>query len=231
MTPATLLKLKQTSPAVAAMWNAYLDGVFPSLEAALIHLAECQSRIITDLVYRTHEKKHPLDDRLEADKQRAMFHEQIARHADEERRRKTRLQEDACIAEFYDQFRPSRRQEEAFKAEMFNTPGAVPPNPPQVIPSRDWGYLKAESLSPVPQQFPIQSKWKRRHYVNDRDECPQCGGTLDTGWECNSCGFDASAEVVRVMPETPTAKAQLANDLNALLDGETLQQATEKPPV
>jgi hypothetical protein len=24
-----------------------------------------------------------------------------------------------------------------------------------------------------------------------RDICPKCGGELDTGWECNDCGFDA----------------------------------------
>jgi hypothetical protein len=24
-----------------------------------------------------------------------------------------------------------------------------------------------------------------------RDECPTRGGSLDTGWECNDCGFDA----------------------------------------
>lgn len=23
------------------------------------------------------------------------------------------------------------------------------------------------------------------------DKCPKCGGELDTGWECNDCGFDA----------------------------------------
>lgn len=23
------------------------------------------------------------------------------------------------------------------------------------------------------------------------DKCPRCGGELDTGWECNRCGFDA----------------------------------------
>ena len=23
------------------------------------------------------------------------------------------------------------------------------------------------------------------------DKCPVCPGELDTGWECNSCGFDA----------------------------------------
>lgn len=22
-------------------------------------------------------------------------------------------------------------------------------------------------------------------------KCPKCGGELDTGWECNSCDFDA----------------------------------------
>lgn len=25
----------------------------------------------------------------------------------------------------------------------------------------------------------------------DNDRCPECGGELDTGWECNDCGFDA----------------------------------------
>lgn len=24
-----------------------------------------------------------------------------------------------------------------------------------------------------------------------QDICPKCGGELDTGWECNDCGFDA----------------------------------------
>lgn len=23
------------------------------------------------------------------------------------------------------------------------------------------------------------------------DVCPKCGGELDTGWECNDCGYDA----------------------------------------
>lgn len=26
------------------------------------------------------------------------------------------------------------------------------------------------------------------------DRCPECGGELDTGWECNDCGFDAMPE-------------------------------------
>ena len=24
-----------------------------------------------------------------------------------------------------------------------------------------------------------------------QDRCPKCKGELDTGWECNDCGFDA----------------------------------------
>lgn len=27
------------------------------------------------------------------------------------------------------------------------------------------------------------------------DQCPECGGELDTGWECNDCGFDAKPEL------------------------------------
>lgn len=27
------------------------------------------------------------------------------------------------------------------------------------------------------------------------DRCPECDGSLDTGWECNDCGFDAMSLV------------------------------------
>jgi tRNA(Ile2) C34 agmatinyltransferase TiaS len=27
------------------------------------------------------------------------------------------------------------------------------------------------------------------------DICPECRGELDTGWECNSCGYDAMSLV------------------------------------
>ena len=39
--------------------------------------------------------------------------------------------------------------------------------------------------------FPIKNATARR--IFSRDEiCPECGGELDTGWECVDCGFDAS---------------------------------------
>lgn len=41
--------------------------------------------------------------------------------------------------------------------------------------------------------FPIQSPILRRLCAQD-DLCPQCGGELDTGWECNDCGYDARDE-------------------------------------
>lgn len=38
--------------------------------------------------------------------------------------------------------------------------------------------------------FPV--KWTTlRKECAKRDICPECGGNLDTGWECNDCGFDA----------------------------------------
>lgn len=33
------------------------------------------------------------------------------------------------------------------------------------------------------------------------DQCPVCPGELDTGWECNSCGFDAIL-IARTLGET-----------------------------
>lgn len=39
-------------------------------------------------------------------------------------------------------------------------------------------------------QYPIKSPALRAECAK-RDVCPECGGALDTGWECNDCGFDA----------------------------------------
>ena len=38
------------------------------------------------------------------------------------------------------------------------------------------------------------------------DHCPAvgCGGELDTGWECNKCGFDAMPIVKLLTLPTPT---------------------------
>lgn len=30
------------------------------------------------------------------------------------------------------------------------------------------------------------------------DICPECRSELDTGWQCNSCGFDAQPEIANV---------------------------------
>ncbi len=38
--------------------------------------------------------------------------------------------------------------------------------------------------------FPAKSPVLRRSLAR-RDICPECGGALDTGWECNMCGYDA----------------------------------------
>lgn len=46
-----------------------------------------------------------------------------------------------------------------------------------------------------------QSDWlgvnhRSRHEKIANDECPECDGELDTGYECNKCGFDARPEVL-----------------------------------
>jgi uncharacterized protein (DUF983 family) len=51
------------------------------------------------------------------------------------------------------------------------------------------GYYKEK----YPIVYPLGNIGGRQeHIVNDR--CPECGGYLDTGWECNACGFDAKPE-------------------------------------
>jgi hypothetical protein len=36
----------------------------------------------------------------------------------------------------------------------------------------------------------------RRAMLAMEDRCPQCGGELDTGWECNDCGYDARSDAI-----------------------------------
>lgn len=43
--------------------------------------------------------------------------------------------------------------------------------------------------------FPVKAKALRRIVATIHERCPECGGFLDTGYECNDCGFDAAPEV------------------------------------
>lgn len=64
--------------------------------------------------------------------------------------------------------------------------------------------------------FPTKSPALRRSLAR-RDICPECGGALDTGWECNACGYDAKAEATRtahhdgqVLSDRPSTSPQEA---------------------
>jgi hypothetical protein len=44
------------------------------------------------------------------------------------------------------------------------------------------------------------------------DHCPKCLGELDTGWECNECGFDAIefvelANLMKIPERTETSRS------------------------
>lgn len=41
--------------------------------------------------------------------------------------------------------------------------------------------------------FPVTNKTLRR-VTAANGKCPECGNDLDTGWECDNCGFDARPE-------------------------------------
>jgi hypothetical protein len=43
--------------------------------------------------------------------------------------------------------------------------------------------------------YPLKSPSLRRFLIRTYDLCPECGGNLDTGWECNKCGHDAMPEL------------------------------------
>jgi hypothetical protein len=42
---------------------------------------------------------------------------------------------------------------------------------------------------------PLVGSLNRRASIAE-DLCPECGGPLDTGWECLGCGFDAQPELL-----------------------------------
>lgn len=52
-----------------------------------------------------------------------------------------------------------------------------------------------------PSVYPIRSPVLRRSLAR-RDICPECGGCLDTGWECNDCGYDAKPEATSIPPRS-----------------------------
>lgn len=55
--------------------------------------------------------------------------------------------------------------------------------------------------------FPTDRHVLRRSLAR-RDICPECGGALDTGWECNECGYDAKYEA-HSKPGDPVGSAYL----------------------
>jgi hypothetical protein len=40
-----------------------------------------------------------------------------------------------------------------------------------------------------------------------QDRCPKCKGELDTGWECNDCGFDAMYLALGLPEPKPESEA------------------------
>lgn len=47
-----------------------------------------------------------------------------------------------------------------------------------------------DQLRTMDHTYPVQSPAVRKELAKV-DICPECGGDLDTGWECLDCNFDA----------------------------------------
>lgn len=45
-------------------------------------------------------------------------------------------------------------------------------------------------IARIEPKYPLRSPALRAHAAKN-DTCPECAGALDTGWECNDCGYDA----------------------------------------
>lgn len=46
-----------------------------------------------------------------------------------------------------------------------------------------------------------RAAWNTAEAMVKRNICPMCGGSLDTGWECNDCGHDARSAVDTLAPQ------------------------------
>jgi tRNA(Ile2) C34 agmatinyltransferase TiaS len=59
-------------------------------------------------------------------------------------------------------------------------------------------------VAEMTQEHPQYPKEHREHReaVVDQDRCPECGGELDTGWECMDCGYDAQPIAIET-PRSP----------------------------
>jgi len=69
--------------------------------------------------------------------------------------------------------------------------------------------MKRGGLREVGLDFPIKNLTLRKQAAKE-DLCPQCGGELDTGMECNKCHYDASDDLVREIYPYPAAKVEQA---------------------
>lgn len=70
------------------------------------------------------------------------------------------------------------------------------------VPGEDKGERLAETRSRI--QWPVQSKAIRLEMIK-QGKCTECGGELDTGFECNDCNHDALEEAQQIAPDTPCA--------------------------
>ena len=55
----------------------------------------------------------------------------------------------------------------------------------------DCSALPGGPMYDCPYQKVVDLTARRPTLLARRDKCPKCRGELDTGWECNDCGFDA----------------------------------------
>lgn len=55
--------------------------------------------------------------------------------------------------------------------------------------------------------YPVKSPTMRRMLMRQHQTCPECGGSIDVGYECTACGFDGNSEMFDAILKAAKAQA------------------------
>ncbi len=97
------------------------------------------------------------------------------------------------------------RSEQAAAKNAKEVPPEASETPPKKHKNQELAGLKPSNAPNKSNPFNItvfpETRTEIRELLIENCVCPECGKELDTGWECNSCKFDAYPEDKKLLLE------------------------------